>query len=183
MTKPSPQLQRSLDTLKAAIRGEVKGYEFYTDAAKKTSSPSGRAMFEQLAKDEVDHQRWLEEAYEELAAGKEGITPKHVITQKPIEKKLKPVAPVDKRRLVKKVKEQTDEVQAVLVGIKLEKDAIAFYQEALEQPDVHDDVKALFSELIEVEEGHRTILEGEYQVLAGVPFYYDYPELSKEVEP
>jgi rubrerythrin len=175
-------LQRSLDTLKSAILGEIRGWEFYTDAAKKTSSPSGQKMFEQLAKDEVDHQKWLEEAYDRLAAGKEGLTPMHLIKHKPIDKKMKPVAPVDRRRLVKKVKERTDEVEAVLIGIKLEEDAITFYQEALEQPDVNDEVKDLFKTLVEVEEGHLTILQGEYQVLTGVSFYYDYPELSKEIE-
>jgi rubrerythrin len=176
-------LQRSLDALKSAIQGEIKGWEFYLDAAKKTSSDSGKKMFEQLAKDEIDHQKWLEEAYDRLAEGKEGLSPKHVIKHKPIEKKMKPVAPVDKRRLVKKVKEQTDEIDAVLIGIKLEEDAITFYQEALEQPDIHTDVKDLFETLVEVEEGHRTILQGEYQVLTGVGFYYDYPELSKEIDP
>lgn len=175
-------LQRSLDALKSAIQGEIRGWEFYTEAAKKTSSESGQKMFEQLAKDEIDHQRWLEGAYDRLATGKEGLTPKHVIKHKPIDKKLKPVTPVDRRRLVKKVKERTDEVEAVLIGVKLEEDAITFYEEALEQPDVNDEVKDLFKNLVEVEKGHLTILQGEYQVLTGVSFYYDYPELSKEVE-
>jgi rubrerythrin len=182
MRDPAPALQKSLDALKAAIKGEVKGHEFYTQAAKKTSSPSGQAMFEQLAKDEVDHQRWLEELYESLSQGVEGLSPRHKITHKPIDKKMKPVTPIDRRRLAKKVKERTEEVEAVLIGIKLEEDAIAFYQEAMDQPDLHQELKDLFGQLIEFEESHRLLLQAEYQVLTGVPFYYDYPELSKEVE-
>lgn len=176
-------LQRSLDALKSAILGEVKGWEFYNAAAKKTASVSGQKMFTQLGKDEVDHQKWLEDVYDRIAAGHEGLTPKHVIKHKPIDKKLKPISPVDKRRVVKKVKERTDEIEAVLIGIKLEEDAINFYKEALEQPDIIEEVKKLFKRLVEFEESHRVLLEGEYQVLTGVGFYYDYPELSKEIEP
>ena len=175
-------LQRSLDALKSAIQGEIKGWEFYQDAAKKTGSESGQKMFSQLAKDEVDHQKWLEEVYDRVAEGHEGLTPKHIIKHKPIDKKRKQITPVDKRRVVKRVKERTDEVEAVLIGIKLEEDAINFYREALEQPDLHDEVKKLFSRLVDFEESHRVVLQGEYQVLTGVAFYYDYPELSMELE-
>ena len=48
-----------LEGLLQAYKAEVDGYHFYMMAARSTDDPKGREVFERLAKDEVEHARFL----------------------------------------------------------------------------------------------------------------------------
>jgi len=63
-----------LDILKQAIAAERQATSFYTDLAKNTSDPNGRAMFEKLSKVEQGHLELLEEEYEWLRRSQQYFT-------------------------------------------------------------------------------------------------------------
>ena len=63
-----------LEILKGAIAAEKKATAFYSDVAKNTSDPSGKAMLEKLSKVEQGHLDLLEEEYEWLRRSKEYFT-------------------------------------------------------------------------------------------------------------
>ena len=59
----------ALQALRQAIRLEQDGYEFYTEAAERTTDPRGREMFLSLADDEKLHLRIVRNQYEALGTG------------------------------------------------------------------------------------------------------------------
>jgi rubrerythrin len=64
-------------------------------------------------------------------------------------------------------------------GIQAEEDSIRFYTEQMELVD-DPNARAMYAYLVEQEEGHRTILQGEYDYLAGTGFWFDTQEFSLE---
>jgi len=54
------------DVISKAIKMEEDGYDFYTEAAAKTTSRTGKTMFESLAQDEVRHKRMLQRLAEKV---------------------------------------------------------------------------------------------------------------------
>ncbi len=49
------------EAIRMAIEREKKAYEFYSRAAREAAYPGTRQMFESLAREELRHQRILEE--------------------------------------------------------------------------------------------------------------------------
>ncbi|HLA48792.1 MAG TPA: ferritin family protein, partial [Nitrospinota bacterium] len=58
-----------LEILKQAMESEKEGYEFYIQASTITKDPKGKEMFKYLARDETDHFKILEDAYNRLKGG------------------------------------------------------------------------------------------------------------------
>ncbi len=71
------------------------------------------------------------------------------------------------------------ELAALRRGIQAEKDSITFYSEEMEKTDDRDG-RAMYAYLVEQEEGHRTILQGEYDYLTGTGFWFDVQEFNLE---
>ncbi len=69
------------------------------------------------------------------------------------------------------------ELAALRRGIQAEKDSIAFYSQEMDKTDDRDG-RAMYAYLVEQEEGHRTILQGEYDYLTGTGFWFDFQEFD-----
>jgi rubrerythrin len=155
------QLDASLAALQMAIQTEIDGYTFYQSFAERTEDPNARAMFEQLAKDEVMHLELLQNTkamledsgqwseYEGLnTEGMEG-------------------APIFSReRVEQNVVAYTSDLSALRMAYLIEKDAVDFYSRAAEQ--THDpNGKRIFLDLVKMEQIHLDLLEGEYNYVRG----------------
>jgi len=71
------------------------------------------------------------------------------------------------------------ELSALQRGIEAEKDSIAFYSQERDKTD-DPDGQAMYAYLVEQEEGHRTILQGEYDYLNRTGFWFDIQEFDLE---
>lgn len=167
-------VSRSLEILKAAIRIEKEGYEFYTENAQKVTDPTGKAMFTQLAKDELDHQRLLEMEYDSLAGtGKwrkveklpDRVFPSSLIFPLIQEKK--------------KSHDKPAELKALEIGIELERRSEEFYSNESERTSEVDE-KVMFNHFAEIERGHLAILEAERDHLRNTGYWFDFREISLE---
>ena len=63
-----------LEILRSAVDAERQATEFYSNLAKSTSDPNGKAMFEKLAKVEQGHLDLLEEEFDWLSKSKAMFT-------------------------------------------------------------------------------------------------------------
>jgi rubrerythrin len=70
-------------------------------------------------------------------------------------------------------------LDALRRGIQDEKDSIAFYSRQMEQAE-DSDARAMYAFLIEQEQGHQTILEGEYDFLTKSGHWFGIPEFNVE---
>ena len=63
-----------VEALQIALDTEKKGYRFYKIAAKSTSDPEGRQVFEHLAKDEIEHMGVFATLYRSLTSDEPWMT-------------------------------------------------------------------------------------------------------------
>jgi rubrerythrin len=178
--KPTPEVLKAIET---AIQIEEDGLAFYTKAAKQTDDPNGKRMFQTLARDEAAHLRLFEDTREALLEKGTWLSPEQVAAISPGEFARRPIFPAGdeiKTALRSGQAEMPEhELAALQRGIQAEKDSIAFYTQEMEKTD-DPDAKAMYAYLIEQEEGHRTILQGEYDYLNRTGFWFDVQEFDLE---
>ncbi len=170
--KVSAQVLQAIET---AIQVEKDGLAFYSQAAERVDSPKGRRMFETLANDEAAHLQLFQNARKGLLETGEWPSLTAVETISPRRSVAPDIFP--KGEETRSVEVPEYELDALKRGIQAEEDAIAFYTEQRDQTD-DPDAKAMYAYLIEQEEGHRTILQGEYDYLAGTGFWFDLAEFD-----
>ncbi len=172
--KPSPEVLRAIET---AIQIEKDGLTFYTEAADQVDDPKGKKMFQTLAADERAHLQLFENARAALLNEEnwpslekaQAISPKKSIRQ--------PVFPTGDE--LGSVEIPDRQLAALRRGLEAEEDSISFYSEQMARVD-DPDGKAMYAYLIEQEQGHRTILQGELDYLTGTGFWFDVQEFNLE---
>jgi rubrerythrin len=166
-----------LKALETAIQIEKDGLAFYTEAAKQTEDPKGKRMFQTLARDEAAHQELFETTRESLLQEGGWLRTEQILTISPSRSVRAPVFPTGDQ--IKEVEIPERQLDALRRGIEAERASIQFYSE--QRDKVEDpDAKAMYAYLIEQEEGHRTILQGEYDYLTNTGFWFDVREFDLE---
>ncbi|MBM3331479.1 hypothetical protein FJY68_06450 [candidate division WOR-3 bacterium] len=149
MTQTRDQL---LAGLKEAILAEQTGFQFYTVAAANTTDARGREIFQQMAREETEHQQWLSRQYGHLVGG----TPWEEMKPVP-HSDLSGPSPIFSDELRSRIGEAHWEMTALSVGLALEEATAIRYQrlaQAAEQPEV----RRFFDELAKWEESHAEAL-------------------------
>jgi rubrerythrin len=161
-----------LKILEQAMESEKEGYEFYVQASSITRDPKGKEMFKYLARDETEHFKTLEEAYNSLGGG-EGKG------SKTIRHKKKGKRFVIDRGLKKKLETVSGDLKALNIALKVEEDAHEFYARSAKkarQPDVRD----MFMKLADMENNHYKLLKYEHDSLTHSGYWCDFPEFTLE---
>lgn len=130
-----------------AINNEVEAYEFYRDAAIKVIDPQLKDVFEDLAKEELEHKQFLKDF---AAGGLESIKLDEVSDYKIAETLDKPKLSVD-----------MSFADAISLAIKNEQEAMEMYNK-LAAACLDEEHKKLFVELEKMEIMHKTRLEDIY---------------------
>ena len=142
--------QDRLNALEIALNNEMREREFYLKNAKRTKNPIGKAMFQQIADEELDHYERLKELHEKWE--KKEAWPETV----PLKVKDTVVKDILKD-VVKSVDEtaQTDEddLDAVRTAIDFEAKGEAFYAK-LRDEATDPKEKAFFDLLSRIEHEH-----------------------------
>ncbi len=138
-----------MNALETAARMEQEAIDFYRQCAKKTSNPMGRKMFESIIEDEQYHF----ECAISMARGQQ-VTP---VPTRPIED-MKKLFEQHKEEMLHQVPSTADEIEALNVAMKMEREAIAFYRAAEAGADTEQE-KKFFACLIQDEEEHFHIFQ------------------------
>ncbi len=145
--------------LKEAILTEQTGIEFYSVAARNTRDLKGREVFEQLARDEAEHQRWLRRQYQLLLENRpfEPLSPtRHA--------DLSGASPIFSDELKSRIGQAHWEMTALSVGLSLEHATISRYR-GLAALTVQPDARRFFEELAAWEETHAAALRRQHELL------------------
>ena len=147
-----------LEAVKIATTMEQSGLDFYTRAAERTRDPHVKKMFLHLAGEERQHLALFEELQKKLQA--EPRNPNGVeddettaYVQHLVESHVFSAAGTPARLLA----EAADDIAALAVGIRAERDALLFYQEMLAFTDSQA-ASAAFERIIEEERLHLAAL-------------------------
>lgn len=146
------------DALRIAVATERSGLDFYTRAAKLTSDPRGRGVFQRLAEEEKEHLGTLEKRYAEL------IATDPLLESRPTFLFFKGAANGIFAEGAEKLSTGVDDLQALLIGIKCERDSHKFFRKYGERFE-DSEGKQIFLEFADEERAHRDLLIAEYRAL------------------
>ena len=157
-----------LNALETALNNEMKEREFYLQHSKRTTNPVGKAMFLQIANEELEHHERLQQLHDKWE--KEEKWPEGV----PLE-----VAGSNLNTTMQKVIDETqnlepgdaDDLEAVRTAIAFEADGVKFY-EKLKDSSQDEREKAFFALLSTIENEHlQSLIESEAFFLDPAQWY------------
>jgi len=146
------------DALRMAIATERSGREFYARAAEVTRDARGREVFRRLAGDEETHLATLEARYRELLAEDPALE------SYPTFLFFKGAANGIFAEGAEKLRDGVDDLQALLIGIRCERDSHKFFKKYGDRFE-DSEGKKIFLEFAEEEREHRDLLISEYRAL------------------
>jgi len=151
---------RALNALVGAIQAEIEANAFYTSLAQRVTRASARERLLTLAHDEQGHRSHLEKRYRKLTGGEPDLSRPRT---RPSLLQVLHDHPLPERPGVMLIME---------TAMADEKDASEFYaREASMAPD--EEGRSMFHQLSQMEEGHRSWLEAEYQKMTGGLYWFD----------
>lgn len=166
MGKVSKQVENAI---KEALRLEINGREFYNHAAEITLSELGKKTFQRLAEEEDAHLEAFGKLFSEVLTGEDWK--KHIR-----EEEIRSKAP-----LIERLKESTKkekgqgELEALRLGMELERNAIDHFQNAAEKAD-DPKAKEIFVRVGEQETLHYDLLQAQYDSVTKTGFWFDVAE-------
>ena len=149
-----------LDGLKTAMEAEITGHAFYKNAAKTTKDSRGKMTFSQMAEEEMSHFNYLKHQYQSVLEKGD-----YDLSKKMLKHRRKHAnSPIFSKEIRKRLKNKHFEVSALSIGMKLEMDAITFYQSCAKKAQGIE-VKNFYNELVEWERDHYKAFGRELEML------------------
>lgn len=161
--------------IEGAIGRERDTYRFYAKAAGRTADARGKAMFEQLSRDEIEHIEILMREYRSITESGRWLTPEEMAKREPPTREL--LASLKAKEGL--IEESTDDLAAVRIAMQNEVEAKDYYLNSARRVESPHG-KKLFLELADKEDFHFRLLQAEYDSLMGYGFWFDHLEFTLE---
>jgi rubrerythrin len=155
-----------MSSVEIALKMELDAVEFYSKCAEKTKSPIGKKMFLSIADDERHHVACANKVVRGLGFDPSKNTPKQ---------NMKTIFESNKNILSQKVTATTDDLEALTIAMKMEKDGVEFYRKAAAEASTPEE-KAFFECLIKDEEEHYAIFENAHSLLSDTSNWFMWDE-------
>ena len=169
-----------VESLQAALKTEMVGYSYYTDLAGMIKDENGRNIFKHLAKEELDHIKYIVALSDSVKAGRGWIGMKAVADSAAFKDAGLPVYR-DKNELIERFKESESDLSAIEIAMENEAEAVGFYSRLLKEA-AEEDEREVFTKLVEMEKKHYDLLRWEKDSLTKAGFWADQAEFSVEGE-
>ena len=160
--------------LKTAIEVEENGFTTFDKLAEQTQVESGKRMFRQLAKDEIEHREILEKQLKNLTEGA-GWQSIH-IPKSEIEKLIPAIRDKQKRT---KGESGLGEIDALNTALDLERNTAQFFRNKAEDVDVQG-AKELFLRLAEWEDSHFELIMAQLDYVKNTGCWFGIPEFRMD---
>jgi rubrerythrin len=167
-----------LGILANAIEMEYEGKAFFEDVASKSRHQRTKDTFMSLVKQEQRHVDILSEELRRINKGMPLGSLEELKRTAPQSPRISVFKDSDVKRF--KFDPDAGELDALKLGIEIEKKSIEYYRTAGAQ-SADRKARELFSWLVGEEGGHLTILSAEHEYRNRSGFYYDNMEFSLEV--
>jgi rubrerythrin len=163
------------EAIKTALQYESRVCAIYHDAMERSQDPIGKKVFKTLNNEEAGHIRYLTEKLEEWEkAGR--VNPTNLTTAIPSVDKFKAAMASLQGKVVSPTPER--ELRLLQRALDIEVETSRFYQKMVQ--DLPAEEKALFERFVEIEEGHKAIVQAEIDYVTGMGFWFDIAEFRLE---
>jgi len=146
-----------LEAVKIATAMEQSGLDFYARAAEKTADPYVKKMFLRLAAEERGHLTLFEDLQKKLSQEPRSPAAEDDETAAYVQHLVESHVFSEKGTPARLLAEAADDIAALAVGIRAERDALLFYQEMINFTDSQAAVAA-FEQIVEEERRHLAAL-------------------------
>jgi rubrerythrin len=166
------------EAIKTAIDYETKVRNVYKEAEETAENPTGKRVFNMLVKEEQYHLEYLESRLEEWQNSGE-ITIVNLETSIPSQEIIDTEANKLKIKLEagKIDKKYSDiELQMLRRALEVEQETSEFYKRMVLELPKSD--QKLFIRFVEIEEGHKAIVQAEIDSVTGLGYWFDIPEFD-----
>ncbi len=170
MTKISEQVKAFV---REAIKLEIRGREFFNQAADMTRNSLGKRMFQRLAEEEVKHLHAFSKLFSAVIHSDEW---KQYVDAGKIAGTSEVIEDLVARM---KRAEGKSEIEALRIGMELELKAIDFFKKCAETGD--DPVaRDIFINIADEERFHYDLLQAQYDSVTGTGFWLDSAEFQMD---
>ncbi len=161
-------MTKRLDSLNVALTNEMREHEFYLNNAKRTTNSVGKAMFQQIASEELEHYERLQQLAEKWK--KEERWPE-TVPLKVKDTKVKDVLKDFVKKSAVAPPGDDDDLKAIGIAIDFEAKGAAFYAR-LRDETTEPREKAFFDLLAGIEQEHFASLKDTEEYLTDPAGWY-----------
>ncbi len=165
-------VQQRMNALEVALNNETNEREFYLNHALKTSNPVGKAMFNQIADDELEHYQRLKELHEKWK-NKEKWPETVPLTVKQTNVKTVLESVIQKSKEMPEM--DKDDLAAIEVATRFEAKGVELYTE-MSEASVDPREKAFFKLLAGIEREHYLSLKDAEEFIKDPASWYTRKE-------
>ncbi len=163
------------EAIRTAIEFEKRVTAVYEKAAAATADDAGRKVFSALAEEEQGHVAYLEHKLKQLAdTGAFTVEPLDTVVP-PSEKVAEGIGRMEKQV---EPKDHSEELDFLRQALEAEEETSAYYERMVAELDPAG--RDLFARFLEIEQGHKAIVQAEIDALTGLGFWFDFQEFNLE---
>jgi rubrerythrin len=148
-------MKERLNALQVALNNEMKEHKFYLKNAERTKNPVGKAMFEQIGGEELEHYERLKQLHANWEKDKKWP---ETVPLKVKDTAVKNVLKDAAQKAPKTIKGDADDLKAIRVAIEFEGKGAEYYANLREQVSDPKE-KAFFNLLANIEHEHYVSLK------------------------
>lgn len=166
-----------IEVFKKSIELELNGKAFFEHVAEATHNELGKKMFRKLANDEAQHLKVFSDMFTK-AVGEDWK--KHVDTGKSRDES--PIIEALTKRVESAAKAgRSSELEAISIGMELERKAIDFFDGAAKRTS---DAKAreVFNRITDEEKSHYDLLQAQYDYVSNSGYWFDIAEFRMDAK-
>jgi rubrerythrin len=167
----------ALTVMREAIKLEINGRSFFEHAADVTHNNLGKKMFEKLAHDEIAHLKTFGEIFASLVGKdnwKQAVDEEKYVDSNLIDELKTRVAKQEKQ-------ERASELEAIRIGMELERKAIDFFTKAAQETQDAKH-KEIFNKIADQERLHYDLLQAQYDSVTNSGFWFDVAEFKMDAK-
>jgi rubrerythrin len=136
------------EAIKTAIEFENKVRDVYKEAENQATDSTGKHVLRALAKEEQDHIDYLDSRLKEW----------------------------QKTKIHDKEKHHSSELRMLRNALEVETETNEFYKRMVKE--LSEEGQKLFSRFVEIEEGHKAIVQAEIDYVSGPGYWFDFREFD-----
>lgn len=163
------------EAIKTSIEYETKVRDVYKEAEKEAQDPKGKKVLEILAEEEQEHLNYLEHKLEEWQkTGK--VETSLLETTIPSKEKIESGVTKLEGKISEPSRHRDAELKMLNRALQMEIETSDFYKRMVNE--LPEEAQPLFQRFVEIEEGHKAIVQAELDYLNGPGYWFDFREFD-----
>lgn len=169
------------DAIKTAIVYEKKVLQAYRDAVNESKDAKSKKFYQLMADEEFGHVQYLEAKLAEWERCGD-FSESELSTAIPTAQHISEALDRMKAEFDKEKRSDTYgcELERLRRAQALEEETSAFYRKMVDE--MPEERRGLFRRFLEIEEGHKAVVQAEIDAVEGFGFWFDAQEFSMEIE-